>query len=215
MKSDSSYSFEAVHKLIQAFRRSGYTPDDLEKLSSFSDLSILRDLICQKAELVYPETIMDSDLIPAFDTDFVSEINVHQHLRLGQVRFSPKLVELYLAPDQHHGVDGYYILQSLEGKKVLNAQILHLLMLNPCLIPSAWSTYRICFWGTLLKSRSGDLSIMTLNFMKENYFWEIKSLYSIFHANCLAAVFKDEALIINGHEKKQSLESATILNNNQ
>ncbi len=207
MKS-TSYSFDAVKRLIEAFLRSGYTSQDLEQFSSFSDISAFRDLICQRAALIYPEKIMDSNKQPTFNTDYVNETSILEHLQLGQVRFSPKLVDLRLVPGQDQGVDGHTIHESLKGQKVLNAQILHLLLCDPCFIPLAWRNYNVCFWGSLIKSSFNGDSVMTLHFMRENFFYEMKPLDSIFNANYPAVVFKDEALVVSS--EKKVLESSSL-----
>ena len=81
--------------------------------------------------------------------------SVEEHMtKGGQLEWNPTRVKLHLTNSQWPGklVQGYKLRKELEGKLVLNANVLDYLLANPILIPDEWkSGQSIFFWGTIYR----------------------------------------------------------------
>ncbi len=68
----------------------------------------------------------------------------------------PKLLYLDLRQQNGGTARGYELRDALEGKSILNANVLDWLLKHPAEIPESWKGKAIFFWGTIYSSDAGD-----------------------------------------------------------
>lgn len=81
------------------------------------------------------ETFIDGDADPFVPND----LSVVEHKKCGQLKFDPATILLYLSEEQKkEGIIGHDLRNELEGKSVMNANVLDYLLVHPELIPEGW-----------------------------------------------------------------------------
>jgi hypothetical protein len=80
----------------------------------------------------------------------------------GQKSFVPEFA-LSLEPEQKTGsIEGETLRERLKGKEVMNAAVLDYLLTHTELIPEAWKSKYVCFWGTVYRYSGGHLYVRCL-----------------------------------------------------
>jgi hypothetical protein len=89
---------------------------------------------------------------------------VVEHIKGGKFEWGPSKIILYISDIQKHRsyIEGNKLRKELKGKAVLNANVLDFLLANSYLIPEAWKSKRIFFWGTIYRHTSGRLVVRCL-----------------------------------------------------
>ncbi len=103
--------------------------------------------------------IIDCDANP-----FIPEgWEVVEHRKGGQFKWNPNRVVLYICKEQKgDGIGGHELRKKLEGKPVINANVLDYLLAHSELIPEAWKSKVIFFWGTIYCNSGGGLECRCL-----------------------------------------------------
>lgn len=124
------------------------------------------------AEVVVKNHAIDLDALP-FTPDGWS---VEEHRTGGLWTFDPKKVELYLADEQKGGkvIQGNKLRKELANKPVWNANVLDYLLANPHIIPEEWKGKYVFFWGTIYRSRDGDLCVRCLYSRSDRWVWSCR-----------------------------------------
>ena len=98
-------------------------------------------------------------------------IKVHEHVKGGNLKWDPSKVELFLSREQSSGgcIQGTALQHELQGKPVMNANVLDYLLDHPELIPLDWKGKNVFFWGTIYRGSGGDLCVRCLSW--SGYGW--------------------------------------------
>ena len=140
--------------------------------------------------------------------------------------FDPKKIELVNeVKDGETAITGTEYRARLEGKPVLNANVLDYLLKNLHLIPEDWKGKAIFFWGTIYRDSSGDLYVRYLDWYGGRWYWSCDWLDNGWSSNYPAALastknlklrpssdslpFDPSALVISYGEKKYKLVELT------
>ncbi|WKZ26279.1 MAG: hypothetical protein QY304_02705 [Candidatus Paceibacterota bacterium] len=91
-----------------------------------------------------------------------------------------KKIEFFLSPNQQCDkvIKGDKLRKELEGKPVLNANVLDYLLAHPDLIPDSWKvddqgrTRYLLFWGTVYRSPGGRLCVRFLSWDGGGWDWD-------------------------------------------
>lgn len=113
--------------------------------------------------------IIDCDAEPFIPHHWV----VEEHQKGGQLEWDAKKVFLYICDEQNDEdfISGYKLLyRKLEGKAVLNANVLDYLLAHTELIPEEWKGKQVYFWGTVYHGGAGGLCVRYLAW-NEHWYW--------------------------------------------
>lgn len=109
------------YQLGDAFENAGFSTDDVTKLKQFNNLKGLRDILRGKAEIVYPEHLINCDATPFIPSGW----SVEEHKKGGMLKFNPEKISLYLSKNQKKGnISGHDLRKELSGKPAMNANVL-------------------------------------------------------------------------------------------
>ena len=136
-----------------------------------------------------------------------------QHWKGGLIEFDPSKIELYVSPNMHiwhsplDGKDysltkGRYLRQELigkkiQGRKILNANVLEFLLRHPDLIPEEWKSFQVFFWGTLYRDRPppnnfyGDCIRALIWWPGEGWRWTTRNPWLEFTPRMPAAILRE------------------------
>lgn len=140
------------------------------------------------------KNIIDCDADPYVPADR-REYIVEEHQKGGQFEWDPAQVELYLSDAQKDGrIEGNKLRKELEGKPVLNANVLDYLLKNSHLIPEEWKDKYVFFWGTIYRSQydpdDSDLYVRFLNWVGDRWCYSTRRLDQTQPGTYLAALRK-------------------------
>lgn len=173
------YSVGAMNQLGDAFENAGFSAEDVTALKQFKNFKGLKDVLHGKAEISYPEHLIDCDAAPFIPSDW----SVEEHKKGGLLKFSPAKISLYLPDKQKKGtIVGNNLRKELVGKSVMNANVLEYLLAHPELIPEEWKGKAICFWGTIYRNASGGLLVRYLSYADSKWYWSCRWLALDFNA---------------------------------
>jgi hypothetical protein len=181
-----------ANELKLAFRRAGYSNDEIKRLCEGDTLADVRNVLLGLAEIKEMEHIIDCDGDPFVPSGW----RVEKHEKSGFFKWDPKAVRLYRSKFQygskHIGSDE--LREEMVGKSVLPANVLDYLIAHPHLIPKAWKkeadgyTTHIFFWGTIYRDPDGHLSVRDLYWDGGKWHWSYNWLSSGLHNNHPAAL---------------------------
>ncbi len=168
-----------ANELKLAFRRAGWTNEDVKWLSEGGILAEVLRVRRGDAEIREAEHVIDCNADP-----FVPEgWTVEEHQKGGSFKWDPAQVQLYLSELQliDGVIKGNALRKELAGKPVLNANVLDYLLAHPRLIPEEWKKNSegcilfIFFWGTIYRDPDGHLCVRCLCWHSGrwgwNYYW--------------------------------------------
>ncbi len=169
----STYSIGAMNQLGDALEKAGFSAEDVTKLRRFHDLKDFKDVLNGKAEISYPEHLIDCDADP-----FIPDgLSVEEHKKGGLFKFDPNEISLYLSKGQKKGVvSGYDLRKELADKPVANANVLDYLLAHPELIPEEWKGKFIFFWGTIYRYLGMGLCVRCLQWRNSIWCWNYNLL---------------------------------------
>ncbi|MCX6795301.1 MAG: hypothetical protein NT165_01020 [Candidatus Falkowbacteria bacterium] len=181
----STFTIGAMNQLGDALENAGFSAEEVTKLKQFNNLKGIRDILNGRAEIKYPEHLIDCDSAP-----FVPEgFTLVSHKKGGMWKWNPS-VPFYLSKKQKKG--GYSVgtdlQKELEGQPVLNANVLDYLLAHPELIPESWKGKAIFFWGTIYRDSSGSLCVRYLRWSGSEWGWIYYYLGLDFYGNDPAAL---------------------------
>ena len=161
---------------------SGPLKDLLDKLSGESGDEWLEHL----KQMLRKDLVIDCDADPYLPFGW----RVEQHLKSGSFKWDPTEVELYLDAGQKDGkvISGHELRKKLEGKRVLNANVLDWLLAHPQFIPESWKEKYVFFWGTIYHEVGGDLYVRYLSWNGSRWLWRSSWLGNVFGGLDLAAL---------------------------
>ena len=149
-----------AEELKLAFRRKGWTNKDIKTASEGSILGDFLKVIKGQAEIKMIEHLIDCDAAPFIPDGW----SVEEHKKGGIWKWGSKKIELFLTKEQKKSYEvGNEIRKKLEGKSVLNANVLDFLLAHPELIPEEWKGKAIFFWGTIYRGSAGNLYVRCLH----------------------------------------------------
>lgn len=165
-----------VHEIELAMDRVGGWNNALAKeLCKGNTFGLVRDVLLGLAEIKPIEHLVDSDADPFIPKGW----SVESHQKGGKFIFDPSKIDFYLSKKQKKGsyIKGNDLRKELEGKKVLNANILDYLLAHPRLIPDEWKKDEngymryIFFWGTIYRDSDGGLFVRYVYFFGGAWLW--------------------------------------------
>jgi hypothetical protein len=180
-------AFSAVglaHKVCLAAEDQGYTPELLNALAEHP--SLFQQLLqVQRGYAVFTqiEHVIDLDAAP-FNPWEKEGVVIEEHQKGGQFKWDASQVAFHLADSQKNGIQGHKLRKELQGKPVLNANLLDYLLAHPELIPEDWkkdengNTRYIFFWGTVYRNRVGNLFVRYLYWLGDRWDWSYRWLGS-------------------------------------
>ena len=180
------YSIGASNKLADALENAGFSPNDVTLLTQFSNLKGIKDLLNGKAEIIYPEHLIDCDADP-----FIPEgWTIEEHKKGGMFKFNPRDISLYLSKKQQKGnsIEGNKLRKELADQPVLNVNVLDGLLKHQELIPEEWKDKCIFFWGTIYRCSDGNLFVRCLYWYGSRWYWLYSWLGSDFYSGNPAAI---------------------------
>ena len=180
----SSTTKEVVMSRIALCEVSGPLKDLLDKLSGESGDEWLEHL----KQMLRKDLVIDCDANPYLPSGW----QVEQHLKGGSFKWDPEKVDLFLSKKQKQGgtIVDHELRKKLEGKPVLNANVLDWLLAHPRFIPESWKGKYIFFWGTIYRSLGGHLSVRCLYWDSSRWGWNCSWLDDDFHGYDPAALCK-------------------------
>ncbi len=156
----SSYVEGQVHQLMERLEKAGFLAKHLTLLGQYKDLGSIRDVLEGHSEIRPKEYLIDLDAYPFIPS---KHWEVVEHKKGGQWKYDPAKLGLYLSQKQEDGtIMGHDLRKELEGQPVMNANLLDFYLKNPLLIPSAWKSEAIFFWGTVYRNAAGSLYVRFL-----------------------------------------------------
>lgn len=181
----TTYSVGAMNQLGDALENAGFSTEDVTKLKQFSNLKGFRDVLNGKAEISYPEHLIDCDSTPFIPNGWM----VEEHKKGGMFKFNPEKTSLYLSKKQKKGgIGGHDLHKALSDKPVMNANVLDYLLAHPELIPEEWKDKYVFFWGTIYCDSEGIPSVRCLSWKGSKWNWESYWLISGFYYGVPAAL---------------------------
>lgn len=106
-------------------------------------------------------------------------LEVHNHIKGGQLEWNPQKVMLYLPEKQKTGwVIGFKIYDEIMRQPVLNANVLDYLLQHTELIPEEWEEKEIHFWGTIYRTSPSSIDLIKVRFLYRN--WKDGKWYSYY-----------------------------------
>lgn len=174
----SIYSIGQMNQLADKLEAEGFTPDEITKLGQFKNLSGIRGLFREMHEIKRVKHLIDCDTDPFRPDGW----EVERHNRMGQLEWDVSRSELYLSYKQKDGrhIDGNKLCKELEGKPVLNANVLDYLLKNPQLIPEEWKDKWVFFWGSIYRDSDGNLVVRYLCWSDGDWNWYHDWLNDVF-----------------------------------
>lgn len=97
----------------------------------------------------------------------------HHNRDLDQLDLDMSKIELYLSKKQQGSdgcINGNQLRKELDGKLVLNANVIDFLLAHQYLIPEEWKGNSIFFWGTIYCDGS-DNSLFVRYLLYDDYGW--------------------------------------------
>ncbi len=188
----SAFSIGQMNQLADACEAAGYDSGDITKLGQSGHLRDIRSLLFGHAEIRPIRHIIDCDTAPRVPDGW----KVENHKPGGKLEWNAGMVQLYLSARQQGEkcLEGNKLRQELEGKPVLNANVLDYLLDHPALIPVEWKGKRIYFWGTIYRGSSGSLYVRYLRWDDLRFDWIFKWLDDGFFSNGPAALLASQEL---------------------
>ena len=156
-------------ELKLAFRRTGWSNEELKRLCEGDLLKDVRAVLLGRATVQVIEHLIDCDADPFVPSGWT----VESHQQGGQLVFDHAKVTLYLSNKQQNGgyISGNDLRKELRRKRTLNANVLDYLLKNPHLIPEEWKGKYIFFWGTIYRYSDGGLCVRYLCFHGGGWRW--------------------------------------------
>lgn len=170
-----------ANELKLAFRRNGWTNEEIKKLCEGDVLTNVHKFVFEKKEIkLSREFLIDCDAAP-----FVPEgWRVEEHKNGGQMKWDPSRVTLYLSDNQkgNKHIEGNNLRKELENLPVQNANVLDFLLKHVELIPEAWkrdergNTCCIFFWGSVYRDSYGCFCVRCLYWDVSVWRWSYRWL---------------------------------------
>lgn len=130
------------------------------------------------------EHIIDLDAAPFIP----SGLSVEEHKKGGLLKWSPKLPFYWSKKQEKGSIGGHDLRKELDGKSVLNANVLDDLLAHQELIPEEWKGKYVFFWGTIYRDSDSRLCVRYLNWDGSRWYWYYRWLEDDFNSDYPAAL---------------------------
>lgn len=156
-------------ELKAAFRRGGWTNEEIKKLCEGGLLEWVRDVILGRAIISPVEHLIDLDSDPLIPKGW----KVQEHKKGGKWKFDPKQVKLHLSKIQMSDktIVGIELRKELASLPVMNANLLDWYLAHPEFIPEEWESKAVFFWGTIYRDSDGGLCVRFLCWNGDRWSW--------------------------------------------
>jgi hypothetical protein len=161
-----------ANKLKLAFRRHGYTNEEVDRLCEGDVLGDILKVLRGFAEIKPLEHVIDLDTRPFCPSTYT----INEHRKGGTFCWDPTKVRLFKPKSNGEVMGSVDLYKYLADKPVFNACLLDYLLIHRHLIPEEWKDKRVFFWGTIY--RSGGLNLYVRYLCCLNGQWQ--SGYSLF-----------------------------------
>ncbi len=176
--SDLMLDVGTANELKMAFRRAGYTAEDVKKLGVGDFAAMILPILRGTGVVQIVKHIINL-LVAPFPKEWKESTgwkNEFHDSGSGELEWDPSMANLYLSEQQSDGkrMTGHALWQEIKDKKirVLNACVLEFLLAHPFLIPESWKTAgAIFFWGTIYSGPRGDLYVRYLYWRDGAWRW--------------------------------------------
>lgn len=175
MSKPTDFGVGLMHETAITASKVGWEPEDFAKLSKDENLmKMFCGVLRGTHEIKGIEHVIDCNAQP-----FIPDgSKVEEHQQGGMVKFDATKTDFYLSKKQKGGtIEGNKLHKELEGKKVMNANVLDYLLANPKAIPDDWkqdekgNTRYIFFWGTIYRYSHGNLCVRCLYWGVGRWYW--------------------------------------------
>lgn len=163
-----------ANELKLAFRRTGWTNEELKRLCEGNILADVRNVLLGHAEVKMLRHVIDCDADPFVPAGW----KVEEHRKQGFLRWDPARVQFFLSDHQKAGtISGHNLRKEVAGKPVLPANVLDYLLEHTEIIPEEWKrdeqnrTRYIFFWGTIYRDPGGSLFVRCLCWCEGCWQW--------------------------------------------
>jgi hypothetical protein len=181
-----------IQEVEFALARAGYTHQEVKELTKGDRLGLFRNVLLGHAEVKMLEYIIDLNADPFVPNGW----GVEEHQKGGSFKWDPRQVQFYLSEPQgkEKSIEGNKLRKELEGKSVLNANVLDYLLAHPHLIPEDWKedgkgrTRYIFFWGTIYRDSDGGLCVRCLYWGGGRWRWSLRWLDYVWDVSYPAAL---------------------------
>ncbi|MFH0950907.1 MAG: hypothetical protein V1765_00325 [bacterium] len=164
----ANYSIGLLNQLADALENAGFSPEDVNRLRQYG-LKEIKDVLYNKAEITYPEHLIDTDADPFLPEGWQA---VEEHQKSGMLKWDSSKFSLYLSKKQKKDyIVGNDLREELKNKNVLNANVLDYLLAHQELIPDEWKGKAVFFWGTIYRYSGGDLVVRCLSWDGSQWHW--------------------------------------------
>ena len=166
-----SDAHDTVAKLLRVLEKVGVTAEELERpiSSETARQNLAKYLKAGCPEFIQPRYFIDCDADPFLPDSW----KVEEHRKGGSLEWDSAKIRLYLSEGQKNGktIEGNKLRKELEGKPVLNANVLDWLLAHPEFIPEEWKGKAVFFWGTIYRSAGGVLVVRCLRWLGDRWHW--------------------------------------------
>lgn len=175
-----------MHEYAITAAKAGWEPQDIANLSQDENLmKLVRGVLRGTHEIKNVAHIIDCDAEPFIPGGW----KVENHQKGGIIQFDATKIDFYLSKKQEKGsIQGNALREELKDKKVLNANVLDYLLVNPRAIPEEWKGKYIFFWGTIYRDSGGGLYVRCLCWHDGAWRWSHNWLDSGFRGSSPAAL---------------------------
>ncbi len=194
MSKPTDFGVGLMHETAITASKVGWEPDDFATLSKDENLmKLFRGVLRGTHEIKGIEHVIDCNAQPFIPDGW----KVQEHQKGGMVKFDATKTEFYLSKKQKGStIEGNKLRKELEGKKVMNANVLDYLLANPKAIPDDWkqdekgNTRYIFFWGTIYRDSDGGLYVRYLCWRDGQWRWSLYWLGNVWRSNDPALLAK-------------------------
>jgi len=171
-------------ELKLAFRRHGWTNAQIKTLSEGDILGDVLKVIKGQAEIKTIHHLINCSVTPFIPPGW----SIEEHQPNGLWKWDPAKISLYLSKKQRKGnISGHDLRKELQGKPVMNANVLDYLLAHPELIPESWKGQMVFFWGTIYRDSGGNLCVRYLGWHGSGWYWYYYWLADNFASSAPAA----------------------------
>jgi hypothetical protein len=172
--SDLMFDVDQAGELKAAFRRGGWTNQEIKRLCEDDMLARVRMVLLDHPVITVPDYLFDLDADPFVPDGW----KVEEHQKGCQFKRDAYKVSLYLSAQQKDGkwIEGNKLRRELAGKYVYSANVLDYLLANLHLVPEEWKGKYVFFWGTIYCDPVGRPCVRSLFWNNDRWDWSYRWL---------------------------------------
>jgi hypothetical protein len=150
-------------------KKVGLNKEDFVALTNENLLRDFQGVVRGTHQILPISHIIDCDADPYIPNNW----KVEEHQKGGMWQWDVNKISLYLSKFQRKkkSISGNELRKELQGKPVLNANVLDYLLKHPELIPEEWENQYIFFWGTIYRDSDGNFYVRCLRWYGVRWDW--------------------------------------------